>query len=79
MKNIPLSLWRGKYSESHDDIFHIINWLHENQRFESSQQTMKFAVGLKLFVGVMLKNKDLELFKDFFPAFVTFMKKLKGK
>jgi len=65
--------------ESHDDIFRIISILQESQRFEDKQQAMEFALGLKLFSGVMLKNRNSELFKDFQPAFGEFMKKLKGK
>lgn len=65
--------------ENHDDIFRIIALMQESQRFENKQQAMEFAVGLKLFSGVMLKNRDSELFKDFLPAFGEFMKKLKGK
>jgi len=65
--------------ENHDDIFRILSFLEENQRFEDKQQAMEFAVGLKLFSGVMMKNKGSELFADFQPAFISFMKKLKGK
>lgn len=65
--------------ENHDNIFHIINKLQEKKIFESNQEIEEFAVGLKLFGGVMLKHKDSELFEDFFPAFISFMKKLKGK
>lgn len=65
--------------ENHDDIFSIISFLEESQHFKDKQQTTEFAVGLKLFSGVLMQNKDSELFKDFFPAFVSFMKKLKGK
>lgn len=65
--------------ESHDDIFRILTYLKESQHFANEQQAMEFAVGLKLFSGVMLKNKDSELFRDFQPAFGAFMRKLKGK
>lgn len=65
--------------ENHDDIFRIISFMEENQRFEDKQQAIEFAVGLKLFSGTLMKNKDSELFKDFQPAFIAFMRKLKGK
>ncbi|MCC8142883.1 MAG: DUF3861 domain-containing protein [Tannerellaceae bacterium] len=65
--------------ESHDDIFRIISFLQESTHFEDKQQAVEFAIGLKLFSGVMIKNRDSELFKDFQPAFRSFMKKLKGK
>ncbi|MCC8133946.1 MAG: DUF3861 domain-containing protein [Tannerellaceae bacterium] len=36
-------------------------------------------LGLKLLGGVMLANKENELFSGFQPAFVDLMKKLKGQ
>lgn len=65
--------------ESHDDIFFIIDYLQNDNRFEDKQQITELIVGLKLFGGVMLKNKDSELFKSFMPAFREFMMKLKNK
>lgn len=65
--------------ENHDDIYHILDVLRGDERFEDDQQIMELAVGLKLFGGVMMKNKDSELFKDFMPAFIGFMTKLKKK
>jgi hypothetical protein len=37
-----------------------------------------FAVGLKLFSGVMVENKDHDLIKQLMPNFKDFIKKLKS-
>jgi hypothetical protein len=63
--------------ENHDDIFAIIETLKEKRLFDSENQAMEFAIGLKLFSEVMLKNKNLSLFKEFLSAFGSFMKELK--
>ncbi|MDO4181012.1 MAG: DUF3861 domain-containing protein [Bacteroidales bacterium] len=65
--------------ENHDDIFRIIEFMKESGRFRDEQEATQFAIGLKLFSGVMMKNRGTELFKDFEPAFASFMKKLKGR
>ncbi|MEN8764598.1 DUF3861 family protein, partial [Wenyingzhuangia sp.] len=41
-------------------------------------QSVEFAIGLKLFSEVMLKNKDNPLFEEFRPAFSALMKKIKS-
>lgn len=65
--------------ENHDDIFKIIALLKDDKRFSSDKEATEFALGLKLFSEVMLRNRDSELFKDFVPAFAAFMKKMKAK
>ncbi len=47
--------------------------------FETENQVTKFAIGLKMFSEVMLKNRIHELFAEFRPAFGEFMKKLKSQ
>lgn len=47
--------------------------------FETDNQAVEFAIGLKMFSEVMLKNRNHELFTDFRPAFGEFMKKLKSQ
>lgn len=47
--------------------------------FDDEQQSVAFVLGLKLLGGVMLANKENELFSGFQPAFVDLMKKLKGQ
>lgn len=94
MKNIKYHIKLDKYDdegaetesssiefdfENHDDIFKVIALLKERKRFSDDQQATEFAVGLKLFSEVMLRNRDSELFKDFVPAFGAFIKKLKAK
>ncbi|MEN9909826.1 MAG: hypothetical protein RLZZ540_2975 [Bacteroidota bacterium] len=64
--------------ENHDNIYEIIERMKSRNRFKTEQQSIEFAIGLKLFSEVMLKNKDNQLFEDFRPAFGDFMKKLKS-
>lgn len=64
--------------ENHDNIFAIIETLKEKNLFDSESQATEFAIGLKLFSEVMIKNKNIPLFEEFFPAFGAFMKKLKS-
>ncbi|KFF18774.1 DUF3861 domain-containing protein [Flavobacterium hydatis] len=71
----PLSL----EFENHDEIFQIIEKIKEKQLFEEENQSTEFAIGLKLFSEVMLKNRKHPLFEEFFPAFGEFMKKLKSQ
>lgn len=65
--------------ENHDDLFRIISIMKESENFKSEQEAIQFGIGLKLFSAVMMNNRESELFKDFEPAFIEFMKKLKGK
>ncbi len=64
--------------ENHDDIFGIIKILNEKNPFGGVNQSTEFAIGLKMFSEVMLKNKAHPLFEEFFPAMGAFMKKLKS-
>lgn len=65
--------------DNHDEIFKIIEIMSEKNLFEEKNHSIEFAIGLKMFSEVMLKNKNLPLFEDFYPAFGDFMKKLKSK
>lgn len=65
--------------ENHDEIFKIIDIIKEKNLFEEDNQSTEFAIGLKLFSEVMLKNRKHPLFEEFFPAFGEFMKKLKSQ
>lgn len=71
--NTPLSL----DFDNHDELFSIIKRLQEKNHFEDAGQSAQFAIGLKMFSEVMLKNKDNELFSEFLPEFKNFMAKLK--
>lgn len=65
--------------DNHDDIFKIIRSIKGKKMFETDNQAVEFAIGLKMFSEVMLKNRNHELFTDFRPAFGEFMKKLKSQ
>lgn len=65
--------------ENHDDIFAIIERLKQKNHFDDINQSQEFAIGLKLFSEVMLKNRNHPLFEELGPAFGLFMKRLKGK
>lgn len=64
--------------ENHDEIFKIIDIMRQNNLFGDKNQSTEFAIGLKMFSEVLLKNKNHPLVKDFFPSFGNFMKKLKS-
>jgi len=72
--NLPLSVDFG----NHDNIFNIIDKLQERNHFNDVNQSAEFAIGLKMFSEVMLRNKYNPLFEELLPAFKDFMKKLKG-
>lgn len=65
--------------ENHDDIFSILESGRVNIHFNNNADSTEFLIGLKLFSEVMLRHKNNPLFEDFRPAFMDFMKKLKGK
>lgn len=64
---------------NHDDIFSIIERLKANGLFGDEQQSVEFAIGLKLFSEVMLRHRNDSLFEELMPAFGEFMKKLKSR
>lgn len=63
---------------NHDDLFDVIRRVQEKGLFANNEQAAEFALGLKLFSEVMLKNRGLPIFEEFSPAFQTFMKRLKS-
>ncbi|MBL3658279.1 DUF3861 domain-containing protein [Fulvivirga sediminis] len=63
--------------ENHDEIFTIIENLKEKNPFGGKNQAVEFAIGIKLFAEVMIRNRQHSLFEDFFVEVKTFMKKLK--
>lgn len=64
--------------DNHDNIFNIVKVLKEKDLFNDESQSAEFAIGLKMFSEVMLRNRDNPLFEQLQPAFRDFMKKLKG-
>jgi hypothetical protein len=65
--------------ENHDEIFQIIDRLKAKDPFGNQEQATEFAIGLKMFSEVMLKNRHHPLFEELQPAFQSFMKRLKSK
>lgn len=63
--------------ENHDDLFQIIEMAKSKNIFPDEQQATEFALGLKLFTEVVLRNKENPLFDDLKPAIGAFMQKLK--
>ena len=61
---------------NHDDIFTIVEWMRARGDF-APESVEALAVGLKLFGGAMLANREHPLFSSFFPHFAAFMKELK--
>ena len=64
-------------ADSHDDILAITGRV-QGKGLLPPDQVPAFITGLKLFGGVMLKNRTLPLFADFMGAFAGFMKALKA-
>ncbi|UQB68574.1 DUF3861 domain-containing protein [Epilithonimonas zeae] len=65
--------------DNHDDLFNIFEIIKSKKIFEDDNTSTEFALGLKLFTEVMLKNKQHPLFEELRPAIVEFMKKLKSQ
>tara|TARA_B100000949_G_scaffold202921_1_gene191697 strand:- start:235 stop:537 length:303 start_codon:yes stop_codon:yes gene_type:complete len=63
---------------NHDELFEIIERVKTKQLFATAEESTEFALGLKLFTEVMLRNKKHPLFEDLRPHIVDFMKKLKS-
>lgn len=64
--------------DNHDNIFTIIEKMKNRNIFHTENQAIEFAIGLKMFSEVMLKNRDNALFSEFKSAFGELMKKLKS-
>jgi hypothetical protein len=64
--------------EKHDNIFSIIERIQQKDLFGNNQQAAEFAIGLKMFSKVMVKNRTNKLFTEFLSAFGEFMKNLKS-
>jgi hypothetical protein len=64
-------------TSSHEDIFKIAQIMQRKVDLAETDATA-FAIGLKLFSGVMIKNKDQELIKELMPNLTDMMKTLKN-
>ena len=62
-------------ADSHENILKIVEKLKTHPDF--GDDAAAFGVGLKLFTGVMMKQKSNPLFKNLMPAFKDFMQELK--
>ncbi|WP_267403036.1 MULTISPECIES: DUF3861 domain-containing protein [unclassified Chryseobacterium] len=65
--------------DNHDNLFHIFDVIQSKNIFDNEQTAQEFALGLKLFTEVMIKNKQHPLFEELRPAIMEFMKKLKSQ
>ncbi len=63
---------------NHDDILDIIKRQKERNLFGNEQDAAEFALGLKLFTEVMLRNRNHPVFEDLKPVFGNFMQKVKS-
>jgi len=63
--------------DNHDELFGIIDRVKQKNPFGDPDHSTQFAIGLKMFSEVLLKNRSNPLFEEFAPAFREFMKKLK--
>ena len=63
---------------NHDELFEIVEKVKSKKLFNSEEESTEFALGLKLFTEVMLRNKKHPLFEDLRPHIGDFMKKLKS-
>lgn len=68
----------GIQFDNHDEIFNIIEKIKDKNIFEDPNQATQFALGLKLFSEVKLKNRKNPLFEELNEVFPIFMKKLKS-
>lgn len=64
--------------DNHDDLFEIFKTVQAKKIFDDDSTSTEFALGLKLFTEVMIKNKQNPLFEELRPAITEFMKKLKS-
>jgi hypothetical protein len=64
--------------DNHDEIFNIIERVKQKNLFANDEQSTEFALGLKLFSEVMLKNRQHPIFEDLLPAFKLFIEKFKA-
>jgi hypothetical protein len=62
--------------ESHDEVFELLARPGHPELGEEDRREL--VVGLKLLGGVMLRNRELPMFRELQPHFGAFMKALKG-
>lgn len=62
---------------NHDDILQIVDKINAAGKIPA-EESAEFAVGLKLFGEIVLRHRKDDLFADFYPHFLNFMKHLKS-
>lgn len=62
---------------NHDDLATVLEKIQSRSLFDKDE-SIAFAVGLKLFSEVMLNHRDMVLFSELAPHFKDFMTKLKS-
>jgi Domain of Unknown Function with PDB structure (DUF3861) len=63
--------------KNHDDIFRIIDLANEKNIFPEASDNTEFAIGLKLFSEIILRNRHHPLFTEIQPALRDMMNRLK--
>lgn len=64
--------------EDRDDIIAVVAWLRDRGDFSDPGTAAAFGVGLKLFGGVLLANRDDPLFSALLQHLYQFVKALKA-
>ncbi|CAM3398405.1 DUF3861 domain-containing protein [Flavobacterium chungbukense] len=64
--------------DNHDEIFSIIERIKDKNIFANESEAIQFALGLKLFSEIKIKNRKNPLFDELNEVFPVFMKKLKS-
>ena len=64
--------------ENHDDIFAVVRKMSAREDLDA-ESVKAFAVGLKLFGEVVLRNRSNPMFGRIMPALGEFMHDLKGR
>ncbi|CAN5332506.1 DUF3861 domain-containing protein [soil metagenome] len=62
---------------NHDDLLAILAKMQANETVPH-EEAAEFAIGLKLFLEVMIRHRGEPLFKDLWPHMAQFMKRLKA-
>lgn len=63
-------------TRNHDDLLKIVEAMKGKMELDEMDATA-FAIGLKLFGEVMMKNRKNEIFKEFKPHLNNLMKEIK--
>ncbi|MHB9147473.1 MAG: DUF3861 family protein [Candidatus Amoebophilus sp.] len=73
-----LSSFNNADFDNYDEIFGIIEQVKKKNPFNNLGQLVQFAISLKMFSEIIIKNHNYPLFEKLFPVFDSFMKGLKA-